>query len=368
MKISVITLHTVKNYGSVLQTYATQKKFEHMKVEVEFVDYWRKNTQDHNLLHTFLSNSKKWNQNPFTRFIYKTIEYPSIHKRIHVFNRFLKQYIHLTPYRYLSYEELKANPPQADIYCTGSDQVWNSDCNGGIERPYFLEYVPKGKKRIAYAASFGKSKLSEKEQNMTKPLLQKYSMISVREDSGADILSNMGIDSVQILDPTLILKLDEWKRLMAKRQVRQEYLLIYQLNKNRDFDSYAKNFARKKKLKLIRLSYDYYHIIKPGHIMYCPTVEEWISLFYYADYIMTDSFHGTAFSINFNKQFSVFFPPKFSSRLASILQLTGLENRRVIDCDNFEQAESIIDYHPVNEILAKEREKADAFLAKAIKK
>lgn len=365
MKISVITLHTVKNYGSVLQTYATQEKFKQMGVKAEFVDYWRENTLDQNILKAYLSDSKRWNKNPFTRFVYKTVERPSVRKRIRVFNSFLKRYIHLTPQKYFSFGELKNDPPKADLYCTGSDQVWNSDWNRGIEKPYFLEYMPEGGKCFAYAASFGKAKLDPEEQKLTKPLLQKYSAISMRESSGVRILNQMGLSGVQILDPTLVLEAGEWKRLMARRKIRQKYLLIYQLNKNRDFDCYARCLARKKGLKLIRLSYDYHHILKPGHLVCCPNVEDWVSLFYYADYIVTDSFHGTAFSINFNKQFSVFYPPQFGGRLENVLKLTSLENRVVTNSSN-SQVGKTIDYRPVNRILARERKNADAFLAKAL--
>ena len=365
MKISVITLHTVKNYGSVLQTYATQLKLEQAGFQVEFVDFWRKDNIDENLLEHDLSCSKTWNRNLITRLIFKMVKWPSLKKRIKIFDDFLDSNIHLTSQQYYSLQELKDNPPQADIYCTGSDQTWNSDCNEGIEKPYFLEYMPEGRKCFAYAASFGKAKLDPEEQKLTKPLLQKYSAISMRESSGVRILNQMGLSGVQILDPTLVLEAGEWKRLMARRKIRQKYLLIYQLNKNRDFDCYARCLARKKGLKLIRLSYDYHHILKPGHLVCCPNVEDWVSLFYYADYIVTDSFHGTAFSINFNKQFSVFYPPQFGGRLENVLKLTSLENR-VVTNNNNSQVGKTIDYRPVNRILARERKNADAFLAKAL--
>jgi hypothetical protein len=369
MKVSIITLHTIKNYGSVLQTYATQRKFEQMGVQVEFVDYCRKSALDQNLLQTYLSDSKRWNRNFLTRFVYKVVMQPSLRRIIRVFNDFVKRNIHLTPQKYLSIEELKKDPPEADVYCTGSDQVWNSYWNRGIEEPYFLEYVPKGKKCFSYAASFGKTKLDDDEKAITKQLLEKYSAISMRESSGVQILNDLGISgSIQILDPTLILEAEEWKKLMASRQIRKKYLLIYQLNKNHEMDLYAKRLAQMKGLKLIRLSYDYHHILKPGRLICCPEVEKWLSLFYYADHIVTDSFHGTAFSIQFKKQFSVFYPPRFSGRLESILQLTGLKNRVVIDSNDFSLANQFIDYRPIDQILAKERKKADAFIAKALEK
>ncbi len=367
MKTSVITLHTVKNYGSVLQTYATQKEFERAGSPVEFVDYWRKDNLDDGLLRRIVTGSSFWGKDPLRRAIFTAIKFPSIRRQIHVFNGFLKRYIHLSPRRYLSIEELKKDPPTADLYCTGSDQVWNSDWNAGIEKPYFLEYVPEGGKCIAYAASFGKEELTHEEMETIRPFLRKYSSIAMREQSGVRILDEMGFPgNIQIADPTLILEADEWKKLMSGRKIRQSYLLVYQLNKNWAFDAYAQRLAKKMGLKLVRLAYDYHHIFKKGHLVCCPQVEEWISLFYYADFVLTDSFHGTAFSINFNRQFAVIYPQKFSGRLSSLLKLTDLESRAVKDFNDLSVAEQRIDYDPVNRFLSEERIRANRFLKETL--
>lgn len=367
MKTSVITLHTVKNYGSVLQTYATQKEFEQAGSLVEFVDYWRKDNLDDGLLRKVVTGSSLWGRNPFLRAVYAAIKFPSVRKQIRVFNGFLKRNIHLSPRKYLSMEELKKDPPMADLYCTGSDQVWNSDWNAGIEKPYFLEYVPEGSKCIAYAASFGKEKLTPEEIKIIRPFLQKYSAIAMREPSGIRIINEMGIPgNIQIADPTLLLEVDEWKQLMSDRKIRQKYLLIYQVNKNWAFDAYAQRLAKKMGLKLVRLAYDYHHIFKKGHLVCCPKVEEWLSLFYYADFVLTDSFHGTAFSINFNRQFAVVYPKKYSTRLSSLIKLTGLERRVVEDFNDFSITEQRIDYEPVNRFLREEKIRAKRFLKEAL--
>ena len=367
MKTSVITLHTVKNYGSVLQTYATQKEFERAGSFVEFVDYWRKDNLDDGLLRKVVTGSPFWGRNPFLRAAYAVIKFPSVRKQICVFDGFLKRYVHLSPRRYLSLEELKNDPPAADLYCTGSDQVWNSDWNAGIEKPYFLEYVPEGSKCIAYAASFGKEKLASKEKETIRPLLRKYTAMAMREQSGVRILDDMGFPgNIQIADPTLVLEADEWKKLMSDRKIRQRYLLVYQLNKNWEFDAYAKRLAKRMGLKLVRLAYDYHHVLKKGHLVCCPPVEEWISLFYYADFILTDSFHGTAFSINFNRQFAVVYPKKFSGRLSSVLKQTNLESRVVSNFNDISIVEQRIDYEPVNRFLSEERIRANRFLKEAL--
>jgi hypothetical protein len=302
-----------------------------------------------------------------TRFIFKAIKAPSFNKRIKIFHYFLKEYIRLTERRYFNLEELQSDIPNADIYCTGSDQMWNRDWNGGIEKPFFLEYAPAGKRCFAYSTSFGKAKLDNSEKEETKRLLAKYNAISVREKSGVEILEDLDIQGMQLIDPTLILKCDSWRQLIAKRSIRQDYVLVYQLNKNKEFDQYAKSFSKQKGLKLIRISYDYNNFYKPGRLICCPKVEEFLSLIYYAGYVITDSFHGTAFSINFNKKFAVISPPRFGTRLYSLLELTGLSGKVITDFDDFTVPDINIDYDKVNSLLDMNRAEADDFLDKALK-
>lgn len=116
----------------------------------------------------------------------------------------------MTDKTYYNKEELEKNIPQADIYCTGSDQVWNSEWNEKIEYPFFLDFVPDDKKRISYAASFGKKSLVPEEVEETRRLVNKYQYLSMREISGVDILKKLGRnDGINVLDPTLLLNKKE---------------------------------------------------------------------------------------------------------------------------------------------------------------
>ncbi len=369
MKVDVITLHNVKNYGSALQTYATQKILRNLGCEVEVINYSRKDLLDENLLDTRINTSNIFSKNFFTRLIGRLFLGSSIKKQNKIFNTFLEENINLTK-RYKSYEELLEDIPQADVYCTGSDQVWNSSWNKGIEKAFFLEFVPKGKKRVSYAASFGKDKLDDDEIEITKEMLSKYSHISVREKSAKKIIEDLGITNVEhVLDPTLLLKKNDWEEIRTDIRHKGKYILVYQLNtKNPEFDNYVKRLSKVKKLPIIRVSNVVYQIFKYGKFDYCPTVNEFVSYFFNADYIVTDSFHATAFAINFNKKFLSIFPKKFSTRLQSILELTGLEDRRVTDFDDFSIIDKDIDYDKINAIIDKEREKSLKYLNNAIYK
>jgi hypothetical protein len=198
-------------------------------------------------------------------------------------------------------------------------------------------------------------------------LLARYDAISVRENSGLKVLQSLGIEGgIQLPDPTIILSQEDWQDIIAPRLVKRPYVLVYQLNKNEKADRYIETFSKLKGMRLVRISYDYNHFFKAGLLFCCPKVEEFLSLIYYADYILTDSFHGAAFSINFNKKFAVFYPPRFSTRLQSILELTGL-NDRVIEFKDLTIPDRTINYERINYILNEERAKADAFLKSTLR-
>lgn len=143
MRVSVITLHTVANYGSALQTYATQKIFENMGNSVEFVNYYRQGTLPADNIDRYFNGRIMtklkfiWGINNFTYKLTKHLLTYYLKNRKNVIDDFIERNIHLTE-KYFSPEELKKNPPNADIYVTGSDQVWNSVWNGGVDKAFFL--------------------------------------------------------------------------------------------------------------------------------------------------------------------------------------------------------------------------------------
>lgn len=356
-KVAVVTLHYIRNYGSLLQTYATQKKFELMGYSAEIVDYVRPNAEDNNLIKAGMQR-KGQNGNAVKKMIYTCLKKIETSKRKKVCDNFLTQYIHLTR-KYADYADLKNNPPSADIYVTGSDQTWNSEYNGGVLPAYYLDFAPEGKKRIGYSISIGMDQFPNNEIKETTEYVKKYTAISVREESAKKLIEGLGIRNVQhILDPTLVLNKEEWSNMIAHRMIQDKYIIIYRLNDNPEMEQFAQDLAKKTGCKIVRMSYYLSHYRNKGKMIYCPTVQEFLSLINYADYVVTDSFHCTAFSLNFHKEFFVFYPGKYNTRLQSVLELTGTAHRVM----NGKSETGEINFNKVDEVLNRERKKVDDFI------
>lgn len=360
MKIIIITKHYVKNYGSVLQTYATQYLLEEKGNNVQIANYVLRESRGLRYADTILrrhASAPKWKRAGM-----KLILAPTILKWEIVFGRFVRRYLHVAGCPQDDLRALADELPAADLYCTGSDQVWNPESNKGIRPAYFCEFAPAGSRKISFAASFGIRSLREEQKKEIKKYLEKYAFISVREKSGLELLRSMGLDGYVVLDPVMAVGADFWKRMAGKRKIRGKYILIYQLNSSRYFDAYADWASEKTGMKLVRICTRYDQFPKNGHSVLLPSVEQWISLFYYADYVITDSFHGSAFSILFHKEFVNIFPPLFSERLENLLSLFELQDRKIREKEEYRLPEKKIDYSAVDAILSGERAQTQRIL------
>ena len=303
MKISIITRHAPSNYGSLLQAIATQKAISKLGHQAEIADYIRKDEYGLKGLLTLLSHKERWNKNILKKWTYITLRYPGDKLAQNKFERMRKKYLSLSM-RYSSLENLKNNPPHADIYMTGSDQVWGPVSTGVYDSAYFLSYVPDRLKKIAYAGSFGRTDFTEKILQEYTKWLSRYQHVSVIENSA---------------------------------------------------------------VPLYRVSPSFHQITRGGKFIFLPDMGKFLSLIKNATYIVTDSFHGTAFSINFNKQFIEILPnTKTGSRNQSILQLTGLQDRIITNYNDFSISQKMIDYIPVNKIIEEERKKSYHILQQMI--
>lgn len=354
MKVALITLHAIKNYGSVLQTLATQELFKEYGCEVELINYIREDSLDRNLLNTWCGS------NP----IKKAAMLPTLIKWKSVFNNFITEHFTLSEHTYTYPKDFIRYPIQADIFCTGSDQVWNTGWNGGIIKALFLNFIPDNKFRFAYAASFGKKELSPKEVYETKELINKYKFISVREDYAKTMLEKYYDykGAVHVLDPTLAYDGDFWRSFAPKSKIKKDYILIYNLNRSKEFDEYALKLSKKTGLPIYFLCRRYDQFTRPGKSILIPDVFEFITLIDNAKFVLTDSFHATAFSLNLNTEPICIYPSKYGGRIESILRMTDSLQRHIKDYNDFNVLNRHVDFKSVNMVFSEERKKTREFL------
>lgn len=323
MKTDIITFHFVNNFGGALQAYALQRAVEeNCNSEVEIIDY-------RNSFITFTDAVRLF---PITG---KTGEISSGIKtmgerlgRVDKFKRFRHEKMHLTTKSYHHFQ-LLANPPKADAYIAGSDQIWNSFLTLGLRGAYFLDFADKSKKKLAYAPSFGKSRLISFTQNKVKKYLQDFDGVSVREKSGIDIVKDIvDADVKQLIDPTFLIKKDEWKEVTADVNISEPYILLYIMQSDKSMYDYARNLKEKLGLKVVEISrYGY----NPGFIdetLVDVGPREFLGLFMNADYVCTNSYHGFIFSLIFEKRFCLIPCKRFQTRIYNLAEKLSIKIER----------------------------------------
>lgn len=356
MKVAVITRHAITNYGSLLQAFATQKAIESLGHECQIIDYIRKDESPSEIEKTLLATKSEWNCSALKRALYLAIRQPdSMIGSMH-FETERKKLLNLTT-RYSSLEELNDNLPDADVYVTGSNQVWGPVMAGEYDWAYLLSFVPDGLRKVSYAASFGKRVPEGKAASDFKFYLSRYNEISVREDSAINQLAEWEFESSQVIDPTLLLDANEWREFAGSREAKTEYVLVYQIHNDPSVGRYAKRVAEHLGLPLIRVSVNLHQLFREGKLEYLPSLKRFLSLIDNANVLITDSFHGTAFAINLNTPFIEVLPNSgTASRNASILRLMGLENRILKNEADLDLVDMQIDFAYVNKRLFSERQ------------
>ena len=371
-KICVVTAAPyVQNYGSMLLTYATQTLLEAKEFDVEILNYSRQSLQEaisfKELLHALAIRDGSKNKPAIVRFAMAIALYSSEMAMAKVVKDFMDKYINISPIRYLNEDDLLDNTPVADIYCTGGDQMWNEQCNfHKTLREFYLTFAPKGKPKVSFSTSIGKEKFDEWELPEVLPLLKEYDLISVREANTKPYFNNLGIKNVyHIVDPTLLLTKDKWKEIVAPRQIKEGYILLYEISRKGNLTACAKELAKRTGKKLVRINRYALDKVRAGKSVLCPTPEEWLSLFCYADGVVTNSFHGVVFSIIFERQF-VLVPGANPTRLENMMKTLGISGRSCSDPTKvLEVYMTPIDYSEVDRHLKEERREFDVFFEKA---
>ena len=353
-KIGIMTFHNANNYGAALQAYALQTELSRLFPEhpVEVIDYKTKGIRDQR---SFAALKKSQG------LLKAAAHYPIIKKRIDHIDSFCRERMNLSR-EIRTREELKQIAGDYAMIVCGSDQVWNRKLTGG-EDTYLQDFHQSDARRISYAASFGMPQLPEEWKQDYRELLSRFDDISVREESAQKILAELGLKAEVNVDPTLLLTLDDWKKLARNGRTGRKFVLAYMVPYQAETLSKAQKTAQELGADLVVVC----RSLKTagGKYMGSAAVEEILGLFDGAECVVTNSFHGTAFSLIFHQRFTAFLegPNGYNVRVANLLNKCGLldtgSHEKTLSC---QQA----DWKTVEENLARERAKAEAYLKRQL--
>lgn len=359
MKIKTITCHDVYNAGASLQAYALAEYLHQLGHDVEIINYKPDYLSNHYSL--WVIGNPRYDR-PLLRELYLVAKLPGrlkdrYGKRKKEFDLFTKKMLPVTAAKYTTNEELKNAPPEADVYFAGSDQIWNTFFQNGRDPAFYLDFVPRNKIKASYAASFATESVPEQWAGQVKEWLSGLDYISVREYSGVEICKKMGImEATQVLDPVFLLSEQEWLRIAKPLKLEEPYLFLYDFDHNPEIQRYVKRVARKNQLKI-------YSIFPCDYADRCFSREGpagFLSLINNAEFVVSNSFHATAFSMIFHKQFAVFNRnEKINTRMQDLVQLAGLQERMVTDADSEQKN---IDYSAVDEKIANAVKASKAYI------
>ncbi|MEP2058448.1 MAG: polysaccharide pyruvyl transferase family protein [Maribacter litoralis] len=343
-KTGIITILNVNNYGAELQAFALHHKLKKMGYDNEIINYlyyknplFKNEVKSSPLIKTSIKNKLKdfaikWIDK------YSAYKYPEIaKKRKERFFNFHKEQTALSK-TYKSYSELYNAKHEYDNYIVGSDQVWNPN-NGTNLEPYFLTFAPKNANKIAFASSFGVGDINESYFPKYKEWLNNITHIGTRETSGVELINKITNKNVtHVVDPTLLLSKEEWESLMVPYDTEEPYILLFIFKRNRYAEKLAYEIQKKTGFKIIRVCKNEMPLESDDKILnirdFGPL--EFLGLYSSASVVLTTSFHGSVFSLIFEKPFYTITPSSKNnnSRQESLMRVVGLENRLLREGDS----------------------------------
>lgn len=371
MLIGIITFwQTRDNYGQILQCYALQyilKRLGHNPFLIRYTHSEVKLINNRQRLKLLINKL-------FSPGHTKTqIRQKKPSSDIREFEKFKQKYISMGDTTYHSINELRKDPPVADAYIVGSDQVWSKSLAFEENKAFFLDFGSKRIKRVSYAASFAKNKYEDKYKRSLKRLLKAFDNISVREKSGVSICQEVGYDAHLVLDPTLLLNFNIYSSEFNISHRHKNQIYVYALNIQSPEDIFwgsINQYADKEKLSIIvTTSSGYINSSKIfGDIKYNnPTIPKWLENISSSSLVVTTSFHGIVFCLLSHTPF-LYVPLKGlwsqgNNRVLDLLGALGLSDRAISDDHDFVcKSQSIINWEEIDDRLMILRENSIDFL------
>ena len=315
MKICIITCSNTDNHGARLQTYALAKSLQENGNDVRVIDYRPDymNPSFHILYWPGFS-LKEW-----AKLFFRFGQRIRARKRHDSFMAFSRQFIPFSQRVYHNIEELREAPPVADLYLAGSDQIWNTYFPNGTDPAFYLDFGPQHIRRESYAASFATTTLRPGSEDFVRENLKRFNRISVREESGVRILSELGYFGERDDDPVFLLSSTQWEQLADGTGSGVRFVLVYDFFSDKAIEKKAKAVAERGKLKVysispVRLSYADKNFTTAGP-------NTFVSLIRNASSVVTNSFHAVAFCMIFHREYHfIERPDGLNDRIVDLLK------------------------------------------------
>lgn len=359
MKVGILTLVLHSNFGYLMQAYALQQVIKKLGHDPYTYQLWETNPSIKEKLITFLKGFVlKYVLHQYKGSIFKRYDTKEEKDIIDQHTqRFIKENLSLSPYL-KNIQQINKLNDEYESCIVGSDQVWRRWYAPRIQS-YFFDFLPKSVKRTSYAASFGLSQVqySKGQKEECGDALKKFSGISVREKEGVDVCrKEWGEKAVCVIDPTLLLKKEEYLKLINSKEIiaipNKPYLLCYVLDETLEKMQFINKIALENGLVVFKIKPDIYNGKNDINKCIYPAISMWLESFNKASFVVTDSFHGTAFSIIFEKQFIAIGNKKRGlSRFTTLLGELNLKNRLITNIESENSTKKLIDYTQVNKLL-----------------
>ena len=355
--IGLITFHFVNNYGGVLQAYALQRVLEKRGDEVHVIDYrnWFIKLTDAIRVFPIAKNPAVIKSG------IASLKQRKI--RIRKINQFIREKMNLT--NKFNSTSLYKSAPEYDYYICGSDQIWNPFLTGGVTAVYFLDFVKENRKKIAYAPSMGTNRIPNAFMNKMLKYIDGIDYLSVRERTTAAFLSERINRNIEIMiDPTLLLSKDEWRKIEKKIEgLPEKYILLYMMQGDDNIYRYARLMKEKYNLPIVEISRYGFNPGIANQIYVDVGIEEFLGLFDGATCICTNSYHGFVYSLVFGKEVCLIPSKHFSSRINNLCEMLNISDGKMST-----ESSLLVDYdkEEVEKIIKQKRENAFAYFEKAL--
>lgn len=342
MKICIITCNRANNYGARLQAYALWRHLNDQGHDTRVIDYCPPYLDFHTkLFYNPGANIKEW--------VKLVVRYPERRCYITKFGHlqhFSCSKTRLTPVTYTSIEALRANPPEADIYIAGSDQIWNTTFTNGRDPAFYLDFGDRRTRRISYAACFATPDIADGYTDFVDRSLRRFDAVSVREESGKLIADSLGIQAKICCDPAFLLDRSQWDEICQVEKTTKKFVLVYDFERSREVEEVAKRIAHERELKIFTISN---RPLRYGARDYSDcTPGEFLRLIKDAECVVSNSLHGTIFSLIYGKDFFVVDRADgLNVRMHDLVHRYGLDRRLISPSADSATLLSGIDYTKV---------------------